>query len=160
MYSWLWWWWWWWWWWSLFPIGNPSMTALVQDGNMRNKNKANLLKSSSASFKRMNFSIRIHPTIIHPKVTKGPRKNPSPPRVLLQHAFGSPPGSDVGKMQESLRIWGPSPRGPWKIQIGTLPSMVVSGSPFFGGRWHIIPQLAVNTTYIPLIIHLYIPTDP
>ena len=29
-------------------------------------------------------------------------------------------------------------------------SMVVSGSPK-GGRWHIIPQLAVYTTYIPLI---------
>lgn len=40
------------------------MTTLVQDGNMRNKNKANLLKSSSASFKGMDFSIRIHPTII------------------------------------------------------------------------------------------------
>ena len=28
--------------------------------------------------------------------------------------------------------------------------------PVKGGRWHIIPQLAVYTTYIPLIYHLYI----
>ena len=27
--------------------------------------------------------------------------------------------------------------------------------PVKGGRWHIIPQLAVYTTYIPLIYHLY-----
>ena len=32
------------------------------------------------------------------------------------------------------------------------PSMVVSGSPKRWDRWHIIPQLAVYTTYIPLIV--------
>ncbi len=31
-------------------------------------------------------------------------------------------------------------------------SMVVSGSPKRWDRWHIIPQLAVYTTYIPLIV--------
>ncbi len=33
-----------------------------------------------------------------------------------------------------------------------LSSMVVSGSPKRWDRWHIIPQLAVYTTYIPLIV--------
>ena len=32
-----------------------------------------------------------------------------------------------------------------------MPSMVVSGSPKRWDRWHIIPQLAAYTTYIPLI---------
>ena len=41
------------------------------------------------------------------------------------------------------------------LQVGALPQWLFL-VPSIGGRYHIIPQLAVYTTYIPLIYHLYI----